>query len=163
MINLSNWWRFNKPSSEFVHTKLFDENTFYKKFKADLAHCRKEVIIESPFISSHRMHSLRLTFQQLVDRKIKVYVVTRHPEEHNLSMKLQAEEAIRLFETMGVQVLITTNYNHRKIAILDRNILWEGSLNILSQTCSQEIMRRIESSREAIEMFKFTRLGKYIY
>jgi hypothetical protein len=78
-------------------------------------------------------------------------------------MKLQAEEAIRRFETIGVQVLITTDYHHRKLAILDRNILWEGSLNILSQTYSREIMRRIKSSSLSNEMFEYLKLSRFIY
>jgi hypothetical protein len=76
---------------------------------------------------------------------------------------MQAEAEIRKFEAIGVQVLITTDYDHRKLAILDRKILWEGSLNILSQNCSQEIMRRIESEDQAEAMFRFIKLGKYIY
>ncbi len=45
---------------------------------------------------------------------------------------------------------------------IDQNILWEGSLNILSQTRSQEIMRRIESKDLALEMFNFLKLEKYL-
>jgi hypothetical protein len=78
-------------------------------------------------------------------------------------MKRQSEEAIRRLETMGIHVIVNSEYSHRKLAIIDRTILWEGSLNILSQTYSKEIMRRIESEAQAKECFKFIDLGKYIY
>jgi len=78
-------------------------------------------------------------------------------------MRQQAEEAIRRFEKMGIQVIIGSEYSHRKLAIIDLKILWEGSLNILSQTYSQEIMRRIKSEIQAKECFKFIKLEKYIY
>ncbi len=39
--------------------------------------------------------------------------------------------------------LLTGNF-HRKLAVIDRTILWEGSLNILSQNRSQKVMSRIE-------------------
>ena len=158
-----NLWFFSNQSPELVSSKLYDETTFYKQFKKDLDRCKSEVIIESPFISCQRMHSLRSSFLKLVRRKVKVYIITRDPEEHDGSMRMQAEEEIRNFEMIGVQVLITTDYHHRKIAILDREILYEGSLNILSQTYSREIMRRIVSSNQAIQMFKFLKLGKFIY
>jgi phosphatidylserine/phosphatidylglycerophosphate/cardiolipin synthase-like enzyme len=109
------------------------------------------------------MYSLFKPLQSLIDRKVKVYVLTRDPNDHNLGLKQQAEEVIRRFEAMGVQVLITTDYSHRKLAILDRTILWEGSLNILSRTMSREFMRRIDSQNQAQECFKFINLGKYIY
>lgn len=146
-----------------VLSKLYDEDSFYTQFAKDLKCAKKEVIIESPFISSQRMYSLKPLFESLVARKIKVYILTRDPQEHDLSMAQQAEKAIRNFEMLGVQVLINASYSHRKLAIIDRQILWEGSLNILSQTYSREIMRRIDSQAQAEACFKFIHLGKYIY
>lgn len=154
---------FGTQPFDFTASKLFDECTFYKQFTQDLNRSQSEVIIESPFITSQRMYSLTPTFQKLIDRKIKVYVVTRDPNEHDVSMRQQAESEILKFEIMGVQVLITKDYSHRKLAIIDRKVLWEGSLNILSQTYSREIMRRIESEEHAEECFRFINLGKYIY
>ena len=150
-------------SPDLVDSQLFDETTFYKQFVADLKHSRKEVIIESPYITSQRMFHLTATFAELVRRRIKVYVITRDPDDHDLSLKRQAECEIRQFETMGIQVLISNEYSHRKLAIIDRKVLWEGSLNILSQTHSREIMRRIDSETQAKDCFQFINLGKYIY
>jgi len=149
-------------SSDLTQSRLYDDDNFYPKFKRDLNQCKEEVIIESPFISGQRMRTLSPLFENLVNRKVKVYVITRDPDEHSINVKQQAEEIIRDFERMGVQVIIS-DYNHRKLAILDRQVLWEGSLNILSQTHSQEIMRRIDSGTKAKECFKFISLDRYIY
>jgi len=155
--------KFNVISVDFTHSKLFDEDTFYKQFVADLKHCKNEVIIESPYITTQRMCTLKRHFEALIARKVKVYIITRNPYDHDLSMQQQAEAEIRNFEMIGVQVVINTDYNHRKVAILDRKILWEGSLNILSQTYSRELMRRISSKALANNMFRFLKLEKYIY
>jgi hypothetical protein len=93
---------------------------------------------------------------------VKIYVMTRDPKEHNENMECQSEDVISLFERMGVQVLLCIGNHHRKLAILDREVLWEGSLNILSQGHSREIMRRIESKTLALEMFEFLRLEKFL-
>ena len=45
--------------------------------------------------------------------------------------------------------------HHRKLAIIDRSILYEGSLNILSQNDSLEIMQRIEPEELARQMIDF--------
>jgi len=150
-------------SPDLVQSQLFDETTFYKRFIADLKRSRTEVIIESPYITSQRVFHLTAVFAELVRRKVKVYIITRNPDDHDPNLKRQAECEIRQFETMGIQVLISNEYSHRKLAIIDRKVLWEGSLNILSQTCSREIMRRIDSETQAKECFKFINLGKYIY
>jgi hypothetical protein len=77
-------------------------------------------------------------------------------------MQQQAEGAIHYFETIGIQVFVSQNNHHRKLAIIDRQILWEGSLNILSQNNSREIMRRINSDYHAQDMFNFLELGKFV-
>ena len=148
--------------NDLVSSSLFDETTFYQKFINDLKRCEKEVIIESPYITNSRAQLLRPIFQNLVDRGIKVYIITRHPQEHEEGLMVQAEGEIAEFEIMGVQVLLCSGNHHRKLAILDRKILWEGSLNILSQTRSREIMRRIEGEKLAKEMFNFLKLGRFI-
>jgi hypothetical protein len=61
---------------------------------------------------------------------------------------------------MGILVLFTERH-HRKLAIIDRELLYEGSLNILSHGASCEVMRRIESEQLANEMLAFTKIGKY--
>jgi HKD family nuclease len=165
MNNILIFWikKWLHLSSDLVPSQLFDEKTFYEQFIKDLRHCKKEVIIESPFISSRRISLLMEIFQKLVDRKIKLYILTRNPQDHESDMRLQAESAIRELESMGIQVIINTDNSHRKLAILDQFILWEGSLNILSQTNSREYMRRIKSKIHSQESFKFINLDKYVY
>lgn len=143
-----NFFRRSQPSTELLFSKLFDETTFYKAFINDLKNCQEEVIIESPYITCQRMNLLEPVFQKLVKRGVKVYVITRNPREHSESLSRQTELEITIFEEMGVQVLLCAGNHHRKIAILDKKILREGSLNILSQAHSREIMRRIEGEKK---------------
>lgn len=143
-------------------SRLYDEKTFYQTFLCDLEACQSEVIIESPFITSERMGTFDRIFQKLIKKNVKIYIFTRNPQEHDGFMEPQSEEAIRWCETVGIHVLLCLGNHHRKLAILDRKILWEGSLNILSQTKSREIMRRIDDKDTAIEMFNFLKLGKFL-
>lgn len=144
------------------NSSLFDETTFYRQFSKDLLSCKTEVIIESPFITSDRMATLYPYFEKLVKRDVRVYVITRNPKKHSDKYEQQSEAEIQRFERLGVQVLICLGNHHRKLAILDRKILWEGSLNILSQKQSREIMRRIEEKETAEEMFRFLKLKQFV-
>jgi len=146
----------------FLSSRLHDEKTFYQAFLRDLEDCRNEVIIESPYITSKRAEMLIPVFDDLLAKGVKIYVMTRDPQEHDENMEFQSEEAISLFERMGVQILLCIGNHHRKLAILDRKILYEGSLNILSQNKSREIMRRIESETVALEMFDFLKFDRFI-
>ena len=141
---------------------LFDESTFYKQFTTDLLKAKREVWIESPFITTKRMNKLVPVFNKLVRRGVKVYIITRDPREHQSPYKEQSEREICHFERIGVQALICKGNHHRKLAIIDREILWEGSLNILSQIKSREIMRRFEGGGLAVEMYKFLKLERFV-
>jgi len=143
-------------------SRLFDEKTFYQAFLSDLKACRSEVYIESPYITSKRAEMFIPIFNNLLARNVKIYVMTRDPKEHEEGMEYQSEETISYFERMGVQVLLCVGNHHRKLAILDRKILFEGSLNILSQGYSREIMRRIENDELVLEMFNFLKLQKFL-
>lgn len=141
---------------------LCDEKTFYQTFLRDLDSCQNEVIIESPFITSERMGTFDRIFQKLLKRNVKIYIITRDPREHEEFMEPQSEEAIKWCEAVGIQVLLCLGNHHRKLAILDRKILWEGSLNILSQTKSREIMRRIDDKEVAKQMFDFLNFQRFL-
>ena len=148
--------------TSFSSSGLFDEKTFYSAFIKDLESCKEEVYIESPYITTQRADMLIPVFKRLLSKRVKICIMTRDPKEHGRTMEEQSEDAVSQFERMGVQVLLCIGNHHRKLAILDRKILWEGSLNILSQTRSREIMRRIENKDIALEMFNFLRLYKFI-
>jgi phosphatidylserine/phosphatidylglycerophosphate/cardiolipin synthase-like enzyme len=140
---------------------LFDHKDFYQAFRRDLSAAANEVIIESPFISAKRINALYPSFRALAKRGVVVVVNTRHPSEHEGDYSNQAASAIRQLIQLGVKVVFTGGH-HRKLAIIDRCILWEGSLNILSQADSCEIMRRISSNVLAEQTVKFTGIERFI-
>lgn len=144
------------------NSSLYDEKMFYKAFLADLKDCKQEVIIESPFITTERMNSLWSVLHKLYSKGIKIYIFTRDPKEHKDGYEVQSEDEIQALEKLGVQVFICKGNHHRKLAIIDRKVLWEGSLNILSQIKSREIMRRLEGGGFAEDMFKFLKFGRFI-
>ncbi|OGK25958.1 hypothetical protein A3C28_06515 [Candidatus Roizmanbacteria bacterium RIFCSPHIGHO2_02_FULL_39_9] len=145
-----------------INSSLYDEKTFYQTFSRDLEDYQNEVIIESPYITSERMRTFDHIFQKLLQKGVKIYILTRDPKEHDDFMEPQSEEIIKWCETVGIQVLLCIGNHHRKLAILDRKVLWEGSLNILSQSHSREIMRRIEDRSATMEMFGFLKLYKFL-
>jgi hypothetical protein len=69
--------------------------------------------------------------------------------------------AIANMQDIGVTVLNTVRH-HRKRAVIDNEIFLEGSLSILSQYDSCDIMRRIETENLAIQMLKTVRIEKYL-
>lgn len=108
------------------------------------------------------MEKLTPIFKELLSRKVKVHIITRDPSELDEPSRYQATDEILKYSEMGLNILLLNGHHHRKIAIIDRCILWEGSLNILSHCRSKEIMRRIKGVNSAIQMFNFLRLDEFI-
>lgn len=152
---------FRNPSASFDKSSLHDQETFYAAFTKDLGSCKNEMILESPYMTSKRVRLLLPTFCKMLSKGVKITVNTRPPEQHDEYMKVQSQDAINMLLDVGVQVLFTGGH-HRKLAIIDRQILWEGSLNILSQRESCEIMRRIDSEALAKQMIRFVGIGKFL-
>jgi phosphatidylserine/phosphatidylglycerophosphate/cardiolipin synthase-like enzyme len=154
---------FRKPIVDgLASSKLFDENTFYQAFMKDLKKCQSELLIECPFITNRRIHCLLPALEKLKLHKVRVVVNTRDPYEHgDMRYREEAYRATAILQQIGVQVLYTGGH-HRKVAIIDRKVTYEGSLNILSQNNSAEIMRRIESSELAWQTIRFMGVDKYI-
>ncbi|MBP9821079.1 hypothetical protein KBC85_02980 [Candidatus Saccharibacteria bacterium] len=142
------------------NNNLYDQNSFYAAFIKDIEHSKKRVIIESPFITTKRINQLTPVISKLISRGVVVVVNTKPVEEHNTLLRNMAHDGIATLQDIGVQVIITAGH-HRKLAIIDDNIIWEGSLNILSQNDSCEIMRRINSEQMAIQMLKFLNLDRF--
>lgn len=152
--------RFSSPPQELLTSKLCDETTFYKAFVRDINDCSEEIIIESPYITSRRMDMLTPALQKALHRGISISVVTRDPSYYAEEIAIQAEREINFFTRIGIKTILCDGNHHRKLALLDKRIIWEGSLNILSQNYSKEIMRRIESEKLAKQMVSFLHLNK---
>ncbi len=153
--------RQKDQSLDLISSKLLNEDTFYPAFLKDLGKCRSEVIIESPFVTHRRLAQLLPVLEKLKSRKVRIIINTRDPHEHDEEyLREEAHRAIASLQRIGIHVLYTGGH-HRKLAVLDRRVLYEGSLNILSQNRSSEIMRRIDSIQLAWQMIKFVELDKH--
>jgi hypothetical protein len=147
--------------NDLLSSRLYGNTNFYKTFKKDLQHAQYSVIIESPFITEKRMDELLPILRKLRQRGVRVTVNTRDPNEHDAEYEYQAALAVYEMQELGVTVLYTVKL-HRKLAIIDGEILYEGSLNILSQIDSCEIMRRTKSKKLARQIVEFVGLDGVI-
>ncbi len=94
-------------------TSLHNESIFYSKFINDLNDCKSEVIIESPFITTKRMKTLFPVLNQLNNRGVKVFIITRDSKEYKSEFENQSETEIEAFEDAGIQVLLSNGNYHQ--------------------------------------------------
>lgn len=150
------------PAPELLTSELLNEETFYPAFTKDLKNCQSELLIECPFITTRRLHQLLPMFQRLKEQKVRIVINTRDPQTNEDEYRREdAHCAISRLQHTGVHVLYTGGH-HRKLVVIDRKVLYEGSLNVLSQNSSCEVMRRIESAQLAWQMVRFIGVDRYL-
>lgn len=149
----------SQSSASLIVSKLHDQDSFYTAFEHDLGRARKRIVIESPFLTMRRVSTLLPQLGKSSRRGVTVIVNTKPLDEHDTVLRGQAEQAITALQEIGVRVLMTVGH-HRKVAVVD-DVLWEGSLNILSKNDSCELMRRIQSLELSDQMLRFTKLDRW--
>ena len=128
---------------EPVSGELHTEKNFWAQFLQDIKTVKERLIILSPFLTVRRSSVLMDYFRAMVGRAIEVRVYTRPKNQQRGEMESQADIVIEQLQAIGVKVIERPSM-HQKVAILDKSIAWEGSLNILSHRDSGEQMRRFE-------------------
>lgn len=125
--------RHRNQSPDLLTSKLLNEDTFYPVLTKDLKECHSELLIECPFITNRRLSQLLPVFEKLKARKVRIVINTRDPHEHDEGYhRDETHRAVASLQRMGVHILYTGSH-HRKLVIVDRRVLYEGSLNVLSQ------------------------------
>lgn len=131
---------------------MWNEKNFYDIFKRELLSAEKRVVIFSPFITRNRFSELGDIFRVLIEKGIKIYVVTRSPGHQGNIPIDKTKLIIDELKKMGIDVIIASKkvklheMFHEKCALIDNNIFFYGSLNILSQNNSSETMMAIKST-----------------
>jgi len=141
---------------------LYNEMTFYKKFIGDLYDAKREIVIFSPYVAKFRMDYYKKVIDKLRSRNIDIFIFTRPIEEYDNIMRPQIQVILERLEEMGVCVYHPGRYIHQKAAIIDREILWEGSLNILAHRGSNEMMRRTEDENSAMQVLEHLSLNRLL-
>ena len=148
--------KFSEPRA----LDLFNEKTFYRAFTSDMLAAKREVVIYSPFVSKFRTDFLKPIIEKLREKNIDVFIFTRPLEEYDNIIRYQIECALKRYEELGVCIFYPGRYIHEKVAVIDREILWQGSLNILSHRASQEIMTRTSCESSATQVLAYLGINK---
>lgn len=130
---------------EQIRIGHFSDQNFLDSFRLDLAGCCQEAILFSPFLAPARAIHYYPVFQMISSRNATIRIFTRPRYEQPESLQTSYEAVESGLKRAGARIYKRVGM-HEKIGIIDKHILWHGSLNILSHNDSLESMLRIESS-----------------
>jgi PLD-like domain len=112
---------------------LFTQATFDAAVEADIANASESVVIFSGFVTPTRVAKLGDLLRLKTLQDVKVRCVTRPPHLNGSMEPIIGKEALDALENVGCIVDCRARI-HEKVVIIDREIVWHGSLNVLSHT-----------------------------
>ena len=132
---------------------IFDKHSFFPVYTNDIGNAAREVLIVSPFVTNRRVPQMMQYFHTILKNQVKVTVMTRPAEDFKDSKRSSLEQIFNTLKEVGINVLFKSNI-HQKFAIIDRKIVWYGSINLLSFGMAEESIMRLISGNIAHELIK---------
>lgn len=136
---------------------------FFSHFFRDLQSFSQRLIIYSPFMTINRISILLPYFQDAIVLGKSILVVTKSMEERGVKERPLYVKCEEKLQTVGVQIIHKKDM-HEKLAIFDDQIVWAGSLNILSFNGETgEVMHRHSDPDITAAYEKIYNIGKLQY
>lgn len=130
---------------------IYDTRTFAAAMKQDFLGAHETILVVSPFITRGRAAYILEWLRPALGRGVGVEIVTRPPS----TCKPQAQDAaawsIAEYRAAGATVSERPAI-HQKFVLVDRRLVWYGSLNLLSYGASEESLMRLASREIAQEL-----------
>jgi hypothetical protein len=122
---------------------VFNQSTFDAAVEADIANAKESVVIFSGFVTPSRVAKLGDLLRTKTVSGVKVRCVTRPPNRNGTMAPARSKEALDALEHVNCVVDCRARI-HEKVVIIDKEIVWHGSLNVLSHThLTDESMTRV--------------------
>jgi hypothetical protein len=136
---------------DIAEAELLDDDEFYRQFLLDLSAARTRCVIFSPFVGARRVADLRAHLDAACARGVKVHVFTKTASELGDS---------RALETLGsAGVILRERLDmHEKVVLIDDDVAYIGSLNVLSNNGrTGEVMLRMPGSETNLRLTQWMR------
>lgn len=136
------------------------QDRFFDHLYDDLAAARERIVIYSPFATAERVGRLEVHLRAAVERGAEVWVVTK-PLEERARDRQRYDELESGLRTWGVRIVHKRGM-HEKLVLIDGHVLWQGSLNPLSFSATQEIMERRDNCEITSDYTRVLRLDELL-
>ena len=118
-------------------TDIHDEKTFYAQLTRLIDDAKHSIWLWSPWVAN-RVHQLLPRLETAVSRGVRITVFTRDPSDQTQGGENSAK-AVRALRAIGARI-VEVNIAHQKVVVIDDHTVMLGSLNVLSQHRTREVM-----------------------
>ena len=137
-----------------IANSIFDSQNYFDVFEKDVVSASKSIVISSPSFSFKKVNWLCAESEHLQLRGVSVVVLTLDPEDYPEDGRDQHKSHIEHLISSGVNVIPRHKYRER-FAIIDKSLVWYGSMTLLSNEKEDDSLMRINNPAVAEELLEF--------
>ena len=134
---------------------IFDSENYYEVYRKDLLQADKNIVISSPAISGTKVYELINLLRDKQRAGVEITIVTWEPDSYGFGdagFWMQLHEEMR--QAGFYLKMVEDTCQH--FAIIDQEIVWYGSMNLLAKSNIDDSMMRIQSKKIAMELMGLT-------
>ncbi|WP_308312715.1 phospholipase D-like domain-containing protein [Streptomyces sp. ISL-11] len=132
-------------------TEVDDERDFYRTFSEEIRRARRSLWLWAPWVAG-RLRTLLPDLRAAADRGVRISVFIR--DDTDQLQKRQDNQALISNLRAVAQSVVPMNVMHQKIAVVDEQTVMLGSLNVLSQSWTREIMLTMRGAHFARKLLE---------
>ena len=134
---------------------IFDSESYVPVYEKDLKNAAKDIVISSPTLGKYKVNRMIGFLKERQEAGIKVTIVTWHPNVYKYGKDEHRIELMELLRNTGFRLeLMTESCQH--YAVIDGEIVWYGSMNLLSKDDIEDNIMRVSSKAIAAELLEMT-------
>lgn len=132
---------------------IFDSESYSEVYERDLLEANKEIIISSPGLNERKIRRFIELIKERQEVGVTVFVITLNPENYPESRVEKTKELVDTLRNVGINVKERAAM-HEHFAIIDKEIVWYGSMNMLSKEKEDDNLMRVVSREVALELME---------
>lgn len=132
---------------------IFDSESYLPVYEKDLMQARKSIYIASPGLNKNKVRRLIALVEEQQTAGVIVTVITQ-PAESYPQTRVEPIKALQTALTAAGIYVVPQPDLHTHFAVIDQEIVWYGSTNLLSRDKEDDGLMRIGSRDVALELLE---------
>ncbi|MDD2218178.1 MAG: phospholipase D-like domain-containing protein, partial [Eubacteriales bacterium] len=132
-----------------------DSDTYTPIYELDLKEASGNIVISSPTLEKRKVMRMLQILKERQEAGVKVTIVTWHPDAYMYGREEHRIELMEALRDAGFHIELVAD-NCERYAVIDNEIVWYGSMNLLSKDDVEDNIMRVVSKRIAAELMEIT-------
>jgi phosphatidylserine/phosphatidylglycerophosphate/cardiolipin synthase-like enzyme len=124
-----------------------------EEYEKDIEQAKKGIVISSPRLNTQKVEHLITTIKDRQELGVKVTIITWHPDAYKYGRDDVRMNLLEKLRRAGFEIKLVDN-SCEHFAVIDNEIVWYGSVNLLSKEDVEDNLMRVCSKEIAAELLE---------